>query len=208
MYEVQRLPVKVSVDLDRRTCSCRLWQLTRLLCRHVCTAIAYQNRRAKEFSHNWLIMGAYNLVVYQRTVQPVPNQEYWEKRNHHPLLPPMYRKPIKRPTKKRDTRRDGPRENPDPHRKKRRYGLIKYKYCLKVVVVTSQHHGAIATTKGMAVDLDEDAAREQEMDWEETLEAIDTEESASDSPNISFLYSLTSSNYWHEINLSCTKDLT
>ncbi|QHN84886.1 uncharacterized protein DS421_16g532580 [Arachis hypogaea] len=37
----------------------------------------------------------------------------------------------------------------------------------------------------MAVDdLDDDAAREQEMYWEETLEAADAEASASDSPNV------------------------
>ncbi|RYR78579.1 hypothetical protein Ahy_A01g003412 [Arachis hypogaea] len=105
--------------------------LTGLPCRHVCAAIAYQNRRAEDFAHNWLTMGAYNLA-YQWTIQPVPSQEYWEKGNHYPLLPPVYRKPIGRHTKKRDSRRDGPRENPDPHRAKRRYGPIKYKYFLKV----------------------------------------------------------------------------
>ncbi|XP_016196216.1 uncharacterized protein LOC107637299 [Arachis ipaensis] len=131
VYEVQRLPVKVSVDLGRRTCSCRLWQLTGLPCKHVCIAIAYQNRRAEDFAHNWLTMGAYNLA-YHWIVQPVPSQEYWEKGNHYPLLPPVYRKPTGRPIKKRDARRDGPRENPDPHRTKRRYGPIKCTYCLKV----------------------------------------------------------------------------
>ncbi|XP_057756180.1 proline-rich receptor-like protein kinase PERK2 [Arachis stenosperma] len=49
----------------------------------------------------------------------------------------------------------------------------------------SQHQGAVATIEGMAVDdLDEDAVREQEMYWEETLEAADAEASASDSPNV------------------------
>ncbi|XLU48610.1 hypothetical protein S245_043424, partial [Arachis hypogaea] len=48
----------------------------------------------------------------------------------------------------------------------------------------SQHQGAATITEGMAVDdLDEDAAREQEMYWKETLEVADAEASASDSPN-------------------------
>ncbi|XP_016191841.2 uncharacterized protein LOC107632689 [Arachis ipaensis] len=204
VYEVQRLPVKVSVDLGRRTCSCSLWLLTGLPCRHACAAIAYQNCRAEDFAHNWLTMRAYNLA-YQWTVQPVPSQEYWEKVNHYPLLPPVYRKPIGRPTKKRDSRRDGPRENPDPHRAKRRYDPIKCKYCLKTghnsrgcdkkkeamasgraaAGSGSQHQGAATITEGMAVDdLDEDAAREQEMYWKETLEVADAEASASDSPNV------------------------
>nr|XP_025664548.1 proline-rich receptor-like protein kinase PERK9 [Arachis hypogaea] len=38
----------------------------------------------------------------------------------------------------------------------------------------SQHQGAAATTEGMDVDdLDEDAAKKQEIYWEETLEAAD-----------------------------------
>ncbi|QHN80808.1 uncharacterized protein DS421_20g681380 [Arachis hypogaea] len=53
----------------------------------------------------------------------------------------------------------------------------------------SQHQGAAATTKGMGVDdLDDDAAREQEMYWEEILEAADTEASASDSPSVNVDY--------------------
>ncbi|XP_052116385.1 leucine-rich repeat extensin-like protein 5 [Arachis duranensis] len=49
----------------------------------------------------------------------------------------------------------------------------------------SQHQGATTTTEGMGVDdLDEDAAREQKMYWEETLEAADAEASGSDSPSV------------------------
>ncbi|RYQ93095.1 hypothetical protein Ahy_B09g099357 [Arachis hypogaea] len=121
------------------------------------------------------------------------------------MLPPVYRKPIGRPTKKRDARRDGPRENPDPHRAKRRYGPIKCTYCLKTghnsrgcdkkkEAMASggaasgsgrQQQGAEVRSEGMDVDdLDEDATREQEMYWEETLEAADAEASASDSPSV------------------------
>ncbi|RYQ96319.1 hypothetical protein Ahy_B08g092032 [Arachis hypogaea] len=49
----------------------------------------------------------------------------------------------------------------------------------------SQHQGAAATTEGMAADdLDEDAAREQEMYWKETLEVADAKASASEPPNV------------------------
>ncbi|XLT23440.1 hypothetical protein HN873_054732 [Arachis hypogaea] len=49
----------------------------------------------------------------------------------------------------------------------------------------SQHQGAAATTEGMGVDdLDEDAAREQEMYWKETMEVADAEASASYSPSV------------------------
>ncbi|XP_020967348.1 uncharacterized protein LOC110266726 [Arachis ipaensis] len=77
VYEVQCMPVKVSVDLGKATCSCRLWQLTGLPCRHACAALAYQNRRPEEYAHNWLTMGAYN-AAYQCSMRPVPSQEFWE----------------------------------------------------------------------------------------------------------------------------------
>ncbi|XLU93007.1 hypothetical protein S245_007359, partial [Arachis hypogaea] len=48
-----------------------------------------------------------------------------------------------------------------------------------------QHQGPAVRSEGMGVDdHDEDAAREQEMYWEETLEAADAEASASDSPSV------------------------
>nr|XP_029153471.1 proline-rich receptor-like protein kinase PERK14 [Arachis hypogaea] len=48
-----------------------------------------------------------------------------------------------------------------------------------------QHQGPAVRSEGMGVnDLDEDAAREQEMYWKETLEAADAEASASDSPSV------------------------
>ncbi|RYR20669.1 hypothetical protein Ahy_B03g065874 [Arachis hypogaea] len=56
VYEVQCLPVKVGVDLDKGTCSCRVWQLIDLPCRYVCAALAYHSRRPEDFAHNWLTM--------------------------------------------------------------------------------------------------------------------------------------------------------
>ncbi|XP_025664461.1 uncharacterized protein [Arachis hypogaea] len=52
IFEVQCLPIKVSVDLGKKTCSCRFWQLNDLPCRHACAALAYQNRRPEEYANN------------------------------------------------------------------------------------------------------------------------------------------------------------
>jgi len=133
VYEVQCLPVKVSVDLGKATCSCRLWQLTELPCRHACAALAYQNRQPEEYAHNWLTMGAYN-VAYQCSMRPVPSQEFSEHLDTLPILPPRYRKPIGRPSTKRDKRNDAPADKNDPHHTKRRIGTIVCKYCLQVCV--------------------------------------------------------------------------
>ncbi|KAL4394202.1 hypothetical protein AHAS_Ahas02G0128400 [Arachis hypogaea] len=191
--EVQCLPMKVSVDLGNYTCSCRLWQLTVIPYKHACAALTHQNRRAKDVSHTWLTISAYN-ATYQFFVQLVPSQEYWQQLDIIPILPPHYKRPIRRPTKKRDTTRDAPKVNPDPYRTKRKYGQIKCKYCLKeghnsrsckakkearAVAATAADaiaHGinsSAATTVHVPpanVAQDEDDERLVEIYWEETLE--------------------------------------
>ncbi|RYR73465.1 hypothetical protein Ahy_A02g007816 isoform B [Arachis hypogaea] len=131
IFEVQCLPMKVSVDLGNYTCSSRLWQLTVIPYKHACAALTHQNRRAKDVSHTWLTISAYN-ATYQFLVQLVPSQEYWQQLDTIPIFLPHYKRPIGWPTKKRDTTRDAPKVNPDPYRTKRKYGQIKCKYCLKV----------------------------------------------------------------------------
>ncbi|RYR50432.1 hypothetical protein Ahy_A07g037038 [Arachis hypogaea] len=135
VYEVQCLLMKMSMDLGKGTCSCRLWQLTGLPCRHAYAALAYQNRRPKEYAHNWLTMGAYN-IAYQFSM--LPSQEFWEHLDTLPILPPQYRKPIGRPTTKRDKRNDGPTNKSDSHRTKRRIKIIVYKYCLQICEFNSR----------------------------------------------------------------------
>ncbi|RYR67830.1 hypothetical protein Ahy_A03g014269 [Arachis hypogaea] len=92
----------------------------------------------------------------------LPSQEFWEKLDTLPILPPRYKKPIGRPSLKRDKRNDGPAEIPDPHRTKRKYGTIVCKYCLQ------EHVNAG----------DEDPDVLAEMYWEETLKAADAEAAA------------------------------
>ncbi|RYR16285.1 hypothetical protein Ahy_B04g073285 [Arachis hypogaea] len=39
IFEVYYLPIKVSVDLGKKTCNCIFWQLNGLLCRQACAAL-------------------------------------------------------------------------------------------------------------------------------------------------------------------------
>ncbi|XP_025647251.1 uncharacterized protein [Arachis hypogaea] len=78
IYEVEKHPTKVTVDLGNQKCTCRFWQLTGLPCRHACAALALRGRRPKDQIHNWLGMAAYN-STYQHNINPVPSKEFWEK---------------------------------------------------------------------------------------------------------------------------------
>ncbi|RYQ89114.1 hypothetical protein Ahy_B09g095927 [Arachis hypogaea] len=117
IFEIQCLSIKVSVDLGKKICSCRFWQLNGLPCRHACAALAYQNRRPEEYANNWLTVGAYN-KRYEFLVQLVPSKEFWEKHGYTNILPPAYKRSGRRPTVKRNKMNDAPEPQPDPHRVK------------------------------------------------------------------------------------------
>ncbi|XP_016185811.1 uncharacterized protein LOC107627495 [Arachis ipaensis] len=128
IYEVEKHPIKVTVDLGNQKCTCRFWQLTGLPCRHACAALALRGRRPEDQIHNWLGMAAYN-SAYQHNINPVPRKEFWEKAEGYPPLPPHYKTPIRRPTKKRRKEKNEARPSSNPHKLKRRYGTISCKYC-------------------------------------------------------------------------------
>ncbi|XP_072062329.1 uncharacterized protein [Arachis hypogaea] len=127
IYEVEKHPTKVTVDLGNQKCTCRFWQLTGLPCRHACAALALRGRRPEDQIHNWLGMAAYN-SAYQHNINPVPSKEFWDKAEGYPPLPPHYKTPIGRPTKKRRKEKNEAQLNSNPHKLKRRYETIICKY--------------------------------------------------------------------------------
>jgi len=59
-FEVSRWDVKVDVNITERTCTCRLWQLTGLPCRHACAAMLYLNLKPEDYVDELLTMDKYN----------------------------------------------------------------------------------------------------------------------------------------------------
>ncbi|RYR60539.1 hypothetical protein Ahy_A04g017596 [Arachis hypogaea] len=87
-----------------------------------------------------------------------------------PCLPPPYKRPISRPSKKR--KKDSSEQNSgSQYNAKRRYGHITCQTCKRVGhnsrTCPERSTGAAAQEEG----IDEDEAREQEANWEETMEA-------------------------------------
>ncbi|KAL0360085.1 UNVERIFIED_CONTAM: hypothetical protein Sradi_3693000 [Sesamum radiatum] len=54
-----------SVDLDRRTCTCRHWQLSGIPCKHACSAIVNQNLKPEDMVHAY-----YNVEIYKAVYEP------------------------------------------------------------------------------------------------------------------------------------------
>ncbi|KAL0377894.1 UNVERIFIED_CONTAM: hypothetical protein Sradi_3094900 [Sesamum radiatum] len=48
-----------SVDLERRTCTCRIWQLSGIPCKHACSAIFHQNLMPEDMVHPYYTVAAY-----------------------------------------------------------------------------------------------------------------------------------------------------
>ncbi|RYQ99197.1 hypothetical protein Ahy_B07g087092 [Arachis hypogaea] len=188
LFEVRRHGHRVTVNTPERTCTCRKWQLTGLSCCHGVAAIQRKNHRPEDYVHHWLCMEHYNRA-YQFHINSVPSEEYWGDYEGYPCLPPSYKRPIGRPTKKR-ARHESERPGNSQYKMPRKYGQTTCKWCKK------QGHNArtckekkkslrrdtsqAAETASEAANEQEDAAdisdREQEMYYEETLEAADEQQ--------------------------------
>ncbi|RYR35698.1 hypothetical protein Ahy_A10g050825 [Arachis hypogaea] len=143
--------------------------LTGLPCCHGIAAIQRKNEKPEDYVHHKLTIEAYNRT-YMFHINSIPSQEYWEHHEGLPCLPPPYKRPIGRSTKKR--RKDSTEQSSgSQYKAKRSYGQITCQTCKR-----AGHNSRTCPHKGSGSaaaepDLDEDEAREQEANWEETMEA-------------------------------------
>ena len=56
-YEVIYGGIKVSVDLDTQSCTCRVWDLSGVPCEHACAAICFKNMATENFVHPFFVQG-------------------------------------------------------------------------------------------------------------------------------------------------------
>ncbi|KAK7279266.1 hypothetical protein RJT34_24313 [Clitoria ternatea] len=99
-YEVSCYPARVAVNLGTQECTCRMWQLTGMPCRHACAAIAEKGEHAEDHCHVGLTMAAWN-ATYEHHVESVPGSEFWEKTGCVPPIPPFITNTTGRPKKQR-----------------------------------------------------------------------------------------------------------
>ncbi|KAL4307676.1 uncharacterized protein [Arachis hypogaea] len=100
LFEVHSQNHKVGVNLYKRTCTCNVWQLTGMPCRHDVAAIAKMGLKAKDFVHKWLTMEAIR-TIYSHCIKSVNNEEYWTSTDAPRPLPPTIKRAAHRPKMKR-----------------------------------------------------------------------------------------------------------
>ncbi|WOH15663.1 hypothetical protein DCAR_0935206 [Daucus carota subsp. sativus] len=86
------------VNLLKRTCACRKWDLTGLPCYHACACIALRNEPWENYIHDCYKKETY-LQLYGHTLEPIVGPEFWEDTPEPKPLAPAVKIPAGRPKK-------------------------------------------------------------------------------------------------------------
>ncbi|KAK1411785.1 hypothetical protein QVD17_32525 [Tagetes erecta] len=109
----------VTVDLVKRTCTCRKWDLTGIPCYHVCAVTGFLHKPVEDFVHFYYTKEMY-MKSYEFSIPPLPSERYWPVVDY-PLDPP----PIKiGPGRPKKNRKKDPHEDPKRPGKLTKHGML------------------------------------------------------------------------------------
>ncbi|KAL0398119.1 UNVERIFIED_CONTAM: hypothetical protein Sradi_2155200 [Sesamum radiatum] len=94
-----------SVDLEKRTCTCRIWQLTGIPCKHACSAIFNQNLMPEDMVHPYYNVDTYK-QVYEPAILPISGEMLWSETLFIPPMPPNFGRGPGRPAGARNREPD------------------------------------------------------------------------------------------------------
>ena len=69
-FEVRQKDKRFTVDIEKRTCSCRYWQLAGIPCAHAITAFFYISKPAEEYLAQCYSVEVYN-KIYDHCMMPM-----------------------------------------------------------------------------------------------------------------------------------------
>ncbi|KAL0308477.1 UNVERIFIED_CONTAM: hypothetical protein Sradi_5790000 [Sesamum radiatum] len=105
-FEVDHFLDKFVVDLEKKTCTCGMFQLTGLPCCHACAAIGSKRSKLEDYVDDCYTKSTY-LKVYSEIIHVVPGAKDYITTSFEPFKPPHMKKKRGRPKK---LRRKGPDE--------------------------------------------------------------------------------------------------
>ena len=118
MYEVDNGCERHVVDLVRKACSCRIWDLTGLPCKHGISAIVKNLEKVEDYVHPCYLKETF-VETYKEIIQQMLGQSEWVQTNQLALVTPrVYKLPGKPP---KQIKRD-PEEPRNPYRVSRVQG--------------------------------------------------------------------------------------
>ena len=108
-YEVVEGVDRHVVNLARKKCTCRTWDLTGIPCPHAIKALEHDKIEPLNEMHWWYSKEAY-LLVYQPKIQPVRGEKFWKIDLSQAMQPPQIHKLVGRPKLKRVREKDKARK--------------------------------------------------------------------------------------------------
>ncbi|XP_059629857.1 uncharacterized protein LOC132272781 [Cornus florida] len=96
--KVQCYGISEAVDIENKSCSCRVWDVTGIPCRHAGACIFTKRNSPEAYVHPHYHRETY-LKSYAGIILAIPMGRLMTTDPIHPLLPPYYRKPTSRPKK-------------------------------------------------------------------------------------------------------------
>ena len=102
MYLVEEMDKELIVDMMEMTCSCRLWQITGIPCKHAVACIAKMHESVYDYTDTYYTVEMYRRA-YEGVINPVPNvgDHAWEDDGTEVVRNPDVHAPPERRRKKR-----------------------------------------------------------------------------------------------------------
>ena len=107
IYEVDTEYERHVVNLTRKCCSCRVWDLTGIPCKHGVATIYKNLERPEDYVHACYRNDAY-VAAYKEMITPLPGQDKWIETNKPASVALIVYKPSGRPPMKRKKDVDEP----------------------------------------------------------------------------------------------------
>ncbi|WMV48790.1 hypothetical protein MTR67_042175 [Solanum verrucosum] len=108
-FEIQEEEYRHIIDMTRKTCSCRLWQLRGIPCQHAVCALYHIGQEPEDYVEHWYKKDTF-LRAYKYFLQPISNMIMWPDTNNPPVEPPEVKPMPGRPGRCRRKDKDEPRK--------------------------------------------------------------------------------------------------
>ncbi|XP_070002469.1 uncharacterized protein [Nicotiana sylvestris] len=100
-YEITEGKDKYTMNLEKKRCTCRLWDLSVIPCPHAIKALMHEKIEPVTQIHWWCSKEAY-LLTYKYKIQPVRGVQFWKVLPSQAMEPPEIVKMVGRPKVKRN----------------------------------------------------------------------------------------------------------
>nr|XP_025884588.1 uncharacterized protein LOC101247704 [Solanum lycopersicum] len=108
-FEIQEAEYRHIIDMTKKTCSCRLWQLRGIPCQHAVCALYHSGQEPEDYVEHWYKKDTF-LSAYKYFLQLISNMVMWPDTNNPPVEPPEVKPMPGRPGRCRRKDKDEPRK--------------------------------------------------------------------------------------------------